>query len=431
MIFIDDEPKKIDNKKGSIKNKNISTKKPAVIKLEKIEYLEWQNVDKATETAIYYGFTPIESPISNKEDNIAVKNFQKAEGLDKIESSKDHPLFSTAEERAVMVRTYAEKFAVGPQPAMLILNGFAGEGKNRKTVEKKLQLEIGGTPKAIAEAMAIRTSLSILSDYGYKDLTIEVNSIGDKESINRFTRELTTYYRKNINDLPAHCRQAMKKDIFTVLECDNKICLGIMEEAPKSLSCLSDASRDHFREVLEYLEKMEVTYKINNYLVGNRHLNCQTVFEIKGRLGEHGKIETLAFGSRYDLLAKKMGQKRDIPTLSVKLEFKNSIKSKDSVKKIRKPRLHFTQLGFDAKYKSLNLIEFLRQHHIMVHQSLSRDKMGSQLGIAEKMKIPFVLIMGQKEAIDNTVMIRNLRSRSQQTITIKNLPEHIKNTNWY
>ena len=176
---------------------------------------------------------------------------------------------------------------------------------------------------------------------------------------------------------------------------------------------------------------MEIAYKINNCLVGNRHLNCQTVFEIKGKLGENGRTETLAFGSRYDLLAKKMGQKRDIPTLSVKIEFKNTLKNKDLVKKIRKPRLHFTQLGFDAKYKALTLIEFLRQHDIMVHQSLSRDKMGSQLGIAEKMKIPFVLIMGQKEAIDNTVMIRNLRTRSQLTIAVIDLPGHIKGTEWY
>jgi histidyl-tRNA synthetase len=57
--------------------------------------------------------------------------------------------------------------------------------------------------------------------------------------------------------------------------------------------------------------------------------------------------------------------------------------------------------------------------------------MGSQLGIAEKMKIPFVLIMGQKEAIDNTVMIRNLRSRSQLTIAVIDLPAHIKGTDWY
>ena len=432
MIFIEDEPKKTGvAKRGNKKDKKIAGNNKSETKKEKIEYLEWENVDKITETAIYYGFSPLEAPIETKEDILAVKNFQKNENLEKTDKHRKNMLLATAEERAVMTRTYSERFAIGPQQVMLILNGFAGDGKNRKTIEKKVQLEIMGTSKAIAEALAIRTSLSALSDYGYKDLMVEVNSIGDKESINRFTRELTSYYPNNINSLSASCRQAMKKDIFSVLECDDKACSSIIEESPKSLSCLSDTSRDHFREVLEYLEKMEIVYKINNCLVGDRHLNCQTVFEIKGRLGENGSVEALAFGTRYDTLARKFGQKKDVPTLSVKLEFKNNLKSKDLIKKIRKPRLHFTQLGFDAKYKALNLIEFLRENHIMVHQSLSRDKMGSQLGIAEKMRIPFVIIMGQKEAIDNTVMIRNLKTRSQRTVSIKELPEMIKGSEWY
>jgi histidyl-tRNA synthetase len=83
-------------------------------------------------------------------------------------------------------------------------------------------------------------------------------------------------------------------------------------------------------------------------------------------------------------------------------------------------------LSAEAKHKALALIELLREHNILVYQAISRDKLGSQLAIAERMKIPFLLIMGKKEALDNTVMIRNLRSRQQFTIPLADLPDYIK-----
>jgi histidyl-tRNA synthetase len=392
--------------------------------------LDYQNIDVATSTAIYYGFTPIEIPTITKDDLAQAKAFRKEEGLDK-DFEKETPLLSSPEERVSVLRTYVEKNMIAlPQPVMLVYNGFIEEGKNRKSTEKKISLEFLGSSKGVAEAVAVKTALAILTDYGAKELMVEINSIGDKESCNRFARELTSYYRKNINQLPAHCRQNFKKDVFSLLHCDNKACQNLKEEAPKSLSCLSDASREHFREVLEYLEKMEIPYEIHNCLVGNRHYGSQTFFNIRGEFAP-GKTELLGTGFRYDGLAKKIGLKKEVSGLAVKLHFKNKLKSKDIVKKIRKPRLYFIQLGFEAKHKALSLIETLRQHDILVYQSLSRDKMGSQLVLAEKMRIPFVIIMGKKEAMENTVMIRNLKNRSQQTISIEDLPAFIKNSEWY
>jgi histidyl-tRNA synthetase len=39
--------------------------------------------------------------------------------------------------------------------------------------------------------------------------------------------------------------------------------------------------------------------------------------------------------------------------------------------------------------------------------------------------------MGQKEAIDDTVMIRNIKSRSQNTISIRDLTVYIKEQEWF
>ncbi len=93
---------------------------------------------------------------------------------------------------------------------------------------------------------------------------------------------------------------------------------------------------------------------------------------------------------------------------------------------LKKPKIFFIQLGFSAKLQSLSIIEILRKAKIPVLQSLSKDSLSSQLGAAEKMKIPYTIIMGQKEVIDGTVIIRDMDSRSQEEIKVERLAEYIK-----
>ena len=89
-------------------------------------------------------------------------------------------------------------------------------------------------------------------------------------------------------------------------------------------------------------------------------------------------------------------------------------------------KFYFIQLGFDAKLKSLKVIEMLRQAGIAVSQSLSKDKLTAQIMSAEKINIPYVLIMGQKEAIEESVVVRNMNTRSQETILIPSLAQYLK-----
>ena len=83
-------------------------------------------------------------------------------------------------------------------------------------------------------------------------------------------------------------------------------------------------------------------------------------------------------------------------------------------------------MSSEAKQKSLRLIEILRKAHIPIYHSLMRDKLLAQLNTAENLKVPYVLIMGQKESMENSVIVRNTQNRSQDTIKIECLCDHLK-----
>jgi histidyl-tRNA synthetase len=132
----------------------------------------------------------------------------------------------------------------------------------------------------IAEATLIQTARVMLAEEGYKSTTVEINSTGDKDSLARFSRELTAYYRKHINEMSADCRELFKSDPFELLVCQKKSCLELNSKAPRALDYLSESSRRHLEEILEYLEALKIPYNVNNNLVGNRKYCGETIFTI-------------------------------------------------------------------------------------------------------------------------------------------------------
>lgn len=392
--------------------------------------LDLKNIDKNNEAAIYYGFMPIDKPIIEKEDRDRAHNLKEGECLNQIGSAEE--IENTAEEKSALLKTYFNtNLAIMPQPVMITYSGFIHDQlstKNKKNSAKhhNLSLEILGTDKSIAEAIIIKTALAVLDDNGFDNLYVEINSIGDRESSSRFLREITSYFRKNINSLQSHCRQAFKKDPFFVLNCPNEKCFSLKDGAPKSIGCLSDASREHFKEVLEYLESLDINYKINDFLVSDRRYASGTIFEIKQKSNSI-KIPdlSLAIGFRADTACKKFGFKKDIPIIGAKIYFKNK-PTKKRLPRIKKTSVFFIQLGDEAKHESLKVIDILRKENIYINHSLGRDKLTGQMAMAERLKVPYILIMGKKEAMDKTIMVRNTSTRSQETVPISDLANYLK-----
>ncbi|MBI5816908.1 MAG: histidine--tRNA ligase [Candidatus Yonathbacteria bacterium] len=436
------------------------------------EYYQYQGFfEKAAEVAVYYGFKPIETPILEKE---GVFTSGVGEGTDIIEKEMytlrtkggDH-LALRPEGTASIMRSYIENgMNAWPQPVMLYYYGpfFRHENPQRGRLRQLHQfgVEMLGTPKSIADAIIIRTMLVILEEAGFKNTVLMVNSIGDKECRPAYMRELVSYYRKHINEICADCRERMKKNPLRVLDCKNPKCAPLKQGAPQSISLLCGPCRDHFKEVLEYLEAMNISYRINHHLVRGLDYYTRTVFEIidgeeeqlekspegkddkEGGVTDKNKDEkekekkevqkpeplALASGGRFDYLAKNLGSKKDVPGVGGAIGVDRIIMSPKhkplEPRIMKKPKVYFIQFGFEAKLKSLSIIEVLRKARIPIFQSLSKDSLGAQLSVAERLKIPFTIIFGQKEALEGTVIVRDMNTRSQDTIKIDELPEYIK-----
>ncbi len=92
----------------------------------------------------------------------------------------------------------------------------------------------------------------------------------------------------------------------------------------------------------------------------------------------------------------------------------------------QRPRVILIQLGDLAKRRSLSLMEELRKNGISVYESLGKDSIKSQLHISTKVSAELGLIIGQKEAIDRTVMVREMDSGIQEVVPQDKLIELLR-----
>ncbi len=375
--------------------------------------------DRVGEVAIHYGFTVVKPPEVTAGDLSKSKQFREF----------DH--YGDAEEKVALTRWYMEnRLDLESQPlAIHYKKPLQGSLFKKKHGHESYGLEIMGSSKSTSEALIIKCVLAILDDFGYKDMVLDINSIGDRESVNRFERDLLNHFKKNNHLLPVKAKQDFKKNVYSVLKNNSADVKEWKSLAPQTVGSLSEVGRVHFKEVLETIEMFDVPYKINPHIISNKLYSAFTVFEIRKiseKKDEDGEL--LAYGYRYNHLAKKLGGKKEIPTIGATIFIKKhpTISKKVVIKNIKKPRFYLVQLGNVAKLKALNVVEMLRKNKINVYHSITKDKITGQLSGAEYMKASHVLIMGQKEAIENSIVVRNLINREQDTVSLNDLPEFLR-----
>lgn len=299
-----------------------------------------------------------------------------------------------------------------------------------RTGETAISLQIMNVEKSIAESILIQTVRSILKGSGYGESSVRINSLGDQESVIRYTRELTNFLKKRLEEMPPAARELMKEHaglaLMHLIEKEHE--LGL--RSPSPLEYLSDASRKHFREIVEYLDMSNTPYEIDSKLLGHHQCYSDTIFsfDLKDETGEVAEnAPVVVRGGRYSAFTSRM-VKGGIPATGAVIMLKNQ-QLPDTLPRTAKhpvPTVSIVQLGFGPKIKSLMLIDELRYAGISVAQDLVSDSLSWQLQRAEERNTRFAIIIGQKEFVEGSVIIRDLHSRSQDIVPATGLVNYLR-----
>jgi len=287
-----------------------------------------------------------------------------------------------------------------------------------------LSLQVYNVDKSIAEAILIQTTKALASDMGYDQQCVRINSLGDRDSSMRYIRELTNYLKKRIDDMPDAARELMKEHTLTALAYLIEKEHDLAYKSPNPLEYLTDKSRKHFREIIEYLDFAETQYEIDPKLIGHYKCYSDALFSVDLLTEDGIRDENPSLyirGGRYNEFVYQ-NTKQQIPAAgAVVILHGKKAPARIPRIKLATPTISVVQLGFGPKIKSLILVDALRKEGVNVHQDLASDSLSEQLRKAEEAGVKYTIIMGQKEFVDNEVILRNMGTRTQEQLSIEAL----------
>ncbi len=284
-----------------------------------------------------------------------------------------------------------------------------------------------GSPLPIIDAEIVVAALFIFQKLGLTDLTLHLNSVGCKQCRPKYLDALRDYFREKKAQLCADCQLRYETNPLRILDCKKEQCRVIVGKCPSIFKYLCRDCAAHFDALKVYLDKLGITYQINPFLVRGLDYYTKTAFEIIS--GELGAQNAICGGGRYDYLAEELGGK---PTPGVGFAagmervLMTIIKQNIEIPLWGGIKVFVAVTGQDGVNTALEIANQLRSAGVAADMDFLGKSLKAQLRMANKLQIPYVLILGPDELKENAVLIKDMEEGTQETVSLKNILFHLK-----
>ena len=279
----------------------------------------------------------------------------------------------------------------------------------------------------------IDAELISITDSLWKSLQInaqlEINSLGSAASRASYRETLSGYFNDNKDRLDEDSSRRLKTNPLRILDSKNKDLEALIAEAPKMIDHLDRESNEHFKSLKNYLDHLEIPYKVNPKLVRGLDYYNQTVFEwVSNELGSQG---TICGGGRYDGLVEKMGG-NPTPAIGFAMGLERiALLIHDKSKQLisDRPHLYFLSMGESAHFESMKISRQILEvmPNITITNDITIGTLKSQMKKANKSGADYALILGEEELAKNVLGLKPLKGQGvQQSIELEGIIQHLQ-----
>jgi histidyl-tRNA synthetase len=280
-----------------------------------------------------------------------------------------------------------------------------------------IQFHAFGTDRALADAVVIRAMRALAEEITKESPVVRINTLGDKETRARYVRELGNFFKKRGTSLSEASLECAKHDLIEgALAAVSSECAN---ELPSPTDFLSDQSRKRFEELLDYLETTDTPYELVPHLLSRGNAWSETCFEIRS-----GNT-SIAWGSRYADLARAVF-KTGTPAVGAVFKIETTGAKITPIKNRARLRFAFVHIGEEAKRESIKLVDELRHARLPLWQIIGLESLTEQMIHVERINPPYVIIMGRKEALERSVVLRDRSTQHETPILLSELTERLR-----
>ena len=300
--------------------------------------------------------------------------------------------------------------------------------KGRQRQFHQFGIEAFGSNYAEQDAEIIALAWQLLDHFKLTNkIDLQVNSIGTSECRARYRVALKQFLKPHFDELSEISKRRFNTNPLRILDSKNKKEQTILKNSPRISDYYTKNDREHFNEVKSYLKAMNIPFTVNSGLVRGLDYYTKTVFEITSN--ELGSQDALLGGGRYDSLVETLGGK---PTpgigFAAGIERILLLINEENFKKHKPiPDIYLICLEKKGIPVSLNIAKKLRLQGLNIVSDPMRRSMKAQMRDANKLRARYVLILGESELKDKTIIFKNLESGKQENIKQEKIVKHFDN----
>jgi len=295
--------------------------------------------------------------------------------------------------------------------------------KGRFRQFNQIDVELFGEDKPQSDAEIIFMLMHFLTSAGLKDLQLEINSLGCASCRPLFSRAVINFLKGREENLCPDCQRRINTNPLRVFDCKVESCGEIIADAPRILDFLCSDCEVHFSQVKSLLQELHISFNINPRMVRGLDYYIKTAFEVKSNA--LGAQNAVAGGGRYNGLVSSLGGP-EVAGIGFGVGFERLIAClpEEGINKF-KTDLFIAALGVQAQKFAFRLTNEMRRSGISAEMDYADKSLKSQLKRADKLNSSFTLIFGDKEISEKQALLRNMKTKDQQTIPLDDLLKSI------
>ena len=328
---------------------------------------------------------------------------------------------------AGVCRSYVENKMYGDpnQPVKVYYNGTMyryerpQSGRDRELTQ--FGVEVLGSDDPMSDAEVISLAVNIYKMLGLKEIKVNINTLGDKESRDMYRQALIDYFKPHISELCEDCQTRLEKNPLRILDCKVDADNELLKNAPKTIDYLNVASRERFEKVKDYLDILQIKYEVNPNIVRGLDYYNHTVFEIEAKVEGFGSNNVLGAGGRYNHLCSEIGGP-ETPCIGFASGIGRLVMALE-LEKVELPivediDLFLMYVNEDEKKYATYLAQELRMAGFIVDTEYTGRALKGQFKQADRLNAKYIAILNSEDLDNNEIKIKNNKTKEEEIISL-------------
>lgn len=382
-----------------------------------------------------YGYQEIRTPILEETElfvrSVGASTDIVGKEMYTFEDRKGRSLTLRPESTASVVRALVQQglksealpvklFYMGPQFR------YERPQKGRYRQFHQIGAELIGDPGPYSDVEVIVMLVRFLTELGFEDLVVQLNTVGDESTRAAYRQGLQRYFEPLRERLSEDSRRRLETNPLRILDTKDPDERCLLADAPQLIDHLSSESRQHFDTVQAGLERQGLSFRIDPRLVRGLDYYTRTVFEIVSE--GLGAQDAIVGGGRYDGLVEELGGPA-LPGIGFAIgedRLVEVLPRRFSEDIATGPTVSVLSVGAVPVEEALATAEVLRRGGYATVTEFGGRSLKSALKRADRLGVRWAVIVGDEELAADEVTVRDLEAGEQVRIPLDRLVEQLR-----